>query len=140
MSRDGCPIAHPNTVVPLNVVQQPLQRADSARTADDSPVQTDTHHPGATLPTAPIEPIECIRAVTEKVLAGRDIATALHPTVVAVKRVGNDELMACANRCPVRQIVVVRITVVQKPAELGGQPAGVRARTACIPHYGPLTA
>ncbi len=102
--------------MPLNVVEQPLQRPDSPRAPNDAPVEPDAHHPWASFTTASVEPVEGVRAVTEKVFAGGDVAAPLHAAVVAVERVWNDELITVANRRPVRQVIVVRITVVQESA------------------------
>src|SRR3954465_13602218 len=119
--------------MPLDVVEQPLQRPNSPRATYDSSVEPDAHHPRTAFPTAPIQPVEYIRAVTKEILAGRNIAAPLHAAVIAVKRVRDDQLRARANGYPVRQIIVTGITVIQKRAVLRGQPPSVGAGAARVP-------
>jgi hypothetical protein len=138
MARNRRAITHPDSVVPLYMVEQPLERANSTGASDDASVQADAHHPGAPFATASVEPVEGVRAVTEKVFARGDVAATLHAAVVAIEGVWNDELIAVANPYPVRQVIIVRIAVVQETSLFGDEPARVGTRTTGVPTNGPL--
>ena len=45
VARDAHPVAQPDAIVLLNVIEQPRQCADPPGAANDAAVQADAHHP-----------------------------------------------------------------------------------------------
>jgi hypothetical protein len=84
------PIAQPHAVVPLNVIQQALERVDPPGPTDDPRVQADSHHPWAAFGAAPMQPIERVTAVTEELFSRAEVRASLQPAVVIVEAVGYD--------------------------------------------------
>src|ERR1700761_5540507 len=104
MTSNRLPITQPHAFTPLNVIEQPLQRTDSPRPADDTGMQANAHHTRAAFAAPPVQPIERLRAIAEELLAAAEIGPALHAAVVAIKRVRDNELMGLADLRPIRQI------------------------------------
>jgi hypothetical protein len=77
MPRDLGSTAQPDRLVPLDVIQQPHEGAHSAGTANDSRMQANRHHARLPLDSQAIQPIECVAAVDEELLARREIPAAL---------------------------------------------------------------
>src|SRR5271156_3615972 len=96
-----CASAQPNGVMPLDVVEGARQGPDSSRAADDPAVQTDRHHARLAFRTLAIQPVECVAAIDEEILAGAEVAATLQAAVIGVEAVGNDQMRTSADPCPV---------------------------------------
>src|SRR5690242_14782431 len=92
MLRDRRPAAQPNTLMPLHVIEQALEGPNPPGATNDSAVQADGQHARTAFAAAPIQPVERVAAIAEKVLSRTEVAPALQTAVVAVKRVWKDEL------------------------------------------------
>src|SRR5882672_4770821 len=138
MTCKALPIAQPDTLMPLHVVEKPDQGSDAAGTADDARMQADAHHARPPLGSQAVQPVEGIATIGKKIIAGGEVAAALQAAVVAVEAVRHDEMRTRCVADPVRQIIVVRIAVIQKTAALDHQSACVGAGAARIPTDRPL--
>ncbi len=77
MSCNAFPVAQPDTLVPLYVIEKPQQGADATRTADDARVQADAHHTRPPLGSQSVHPVEGIAAIGKKFIAGGEVAATL---------------------------------------------------------------
>ena len=96
--RYGRAVAEPHALARLDVLEEPRQRADATRAADDPAVQADRHHARAALGAHAIQPVEGVAVVEEVLLARGEVAAALQATVVVVESVGYDEMGAAPTR------------------------------------------
>src|SRR3981189_602830 len=128
--RDRCPLAKPDALMPLDVVEQALGGTDPPGGPDDPAVQADGQHAGAAFAAAPVKPVEGVAAITEEVLSRTEVTSALQTAVVSIKTVRKDELENIPDAHPVRKVIVVGIAVVQEAPELGDQPPRVRTGSA----------
>ena len=83
--------AHPDTLVRLHVIQETLQGAEAARTADQTAMQTDGQHLGS-LFTFFVEHVKCVFQVGEEMIAGVETLRSRKAHVIAVQGVRHDQL------------------------------------------------
>ena len=98
--------------MPSNVLERTRQRSDASRAADDPAMQADRHHSWMAFSTSAIQPVEGISTIDEKILAGAEVAAALQAAVIHIEGMGDHEVRATGDLCPIRQIVVVGVAVV----------------------------
>ena len=100
--------------------------------AGEPHVQPDRHHARA-VGAFFVKEIEAIAQEREKVFARAEDATPEF-RIVGGQRIRHDQMRAAGHPHPIRQLVVVGIAVVEEPAMLDKQPAGVlRRRIAAVP-------
>src|SRR6516162_11734361 len=138
MPGDVLAAANPDVSVGENVLDEADQRLGPARVAGQAHVQADRHHPrpfGALL----VKEVEAVAQKGEEVLSGGENAAA-ELRIVGGQRIGYDEVRPIADPYPIGQLVVVSVAVVEKPAVLDQEPAGVfRWRITAIPAGGALS-
>src|SRR6516225_11758983 len=137
MPGDVLAAANPDVSVGENVLDEADQRLGPARVAGQARVHADRHHPrpfGALL----VKEVEAVAQKGEEVLSGGENAAA-ELRIVGGQRIGYDEVRPIADPYPIGQLVVVGVAVVEKPAVLDQEPAGVfRRRITTIPAGGAL--
>ena len=134
---DVQPAADPDAIARRDIVQEALQRHDAARPAQQAAMHADAEHLGG-LVAFGVERVEAVLQVLEE---GLGVGIALRQReahVVAVQRVGHDQLrhdlaVASAHLHPERQVVAVVVAVVFEAAIVGHQPARAGAVAAGIP-------
>src|SRR5215469_8540498 len=107
MASDLDPAADPYAGEAPDVVEQPLQTACARRMADDAHVQADRHHSRLRGALA-IQEVERVAAISEEVVSGREGA-APELRIVGRKAIGDDQVRAAADLCPVRKLIIVSI-------------------------------
>src|SRR5688572_3341661 len=136
--RDVGAAREPDVRVILGVGDEPVEAVGPARHAGHPAVQPQRHHPRGRLPFF-VERVEGLLGGLEEVVAGRIVA-APEARVVERERIRDDEPLPLAHLRVVRQVVVVRIAVVDEAAMLDDELARVLARTvAAIPAKRPLS-
>src|SRR5450432_671902 len=93
--------AQPHALVPLYVVEQPGECANSSRTPDDSRMQADGQHARPALVAQAVQPVESIAAISEELLAGPEISAALQAAVIDIEAIRQDQVRAALHAGPV---------------------------------------
>lgn len=88
MPRDRFSLAQPHTLVPLHVIEQPNQCADTAGSPNNTAVQANGHHARPTFFPQLVQPVESIAAIDEEIIASGEVTTALQATVIIVEGMG----------------------------------------------------
>src|ERR1700730_11071890 len=124
--------AYPHALVLEHMVEKAREPRRAARTTGQSHLQPDGHHLGRRR-SLRVEDVESVPEIGVEILAGVEALDPAELHVVVVHGVGNDEVALAGHRDPVRQVVVVRVGVVEKAALFHHEPAGVRALPARVP-------
>ena len=128
--------AEPHPCVALDVVEEARQGCSTSGTSDQATVQTDRHHLGSSFALG-IEHVEAILQVGEELIATIEPLVRGKTHVVGVQRIRNDQVRLAIVGDPVGQIVGIAVGIVEKPALLDDEPAGVRAAASRVPAQGP---
>ena len=111
----------PDALDPADVFYKSFQRLNTPRTPDQAAVQTDRHHLGITRRTFRIESVESIAQVGIELVSRIEALRGGKPHVVAIQRIGDDQLVAPRDPGPVWQIIVVGVGDIVEPPDFGCQ-------------------
>ncbi len=106
MPGDVDPAANPNPVLAGNIIEKSHKRRRPPRPARKTAVQTDAHHPGL-LDTLCVKYVESIFEIGEKLIAGIETRGRGKTHIVAIERIGYDEVRTVLARYQLRQIIGV---------------------------------
>src|SRR5271169_4929530 len=109
--------ADPHTVASRDVIEKLDEPGDPAGAAGQPVVQSQRHQLGM-VGALRVHDLEAIDHVAGKIIAGRETAIFVEPVVIGLEGIRNDQVTRAADRNPIRQLVVQRVAVVQKTAEL----------------------
>ena len=137
VTRDVRAPADPDVLMPRDVIQEALERLAASGPAAEPAVQADRHHLRRVF-AFPIETVEGRAQVVRELGGGRKAIHCRKAHVVAIEGVRNDEVSFSAHALPVRQVIRIRIRVVEKPAVLDHEPAGIGTVSTRIPAHWPL--
>ena len=124
--------ADPHTVASRDVIEKLDEPGDPAGAAGQPVVQSQRHQLGM-VGALRVHDLEAIDHVAGKIIAGREAAILIEPVVVGLKGIRNDQVARIADRHPIREFVVQRVSVIQKAAQLDMKAPGVDARPAGHP-------
>jgi hypothetical protein len=126
MPRDVDAARDPDAGMARHMVEQALQADRATGMADDAIVQADRQQLRLR-PTFFVQHVEGVAAVGEEIVGGGEAAAAeFH--VVGRQRVGHHEVRTSMLACPIRQLVVIGVGVIEEPAFLDQQAPRVEAR------------
>jgi len=135
MPGDVEPAADPNSILRQHVVDESRKSGRARRLAREAAMHRHSHH-ARCLGT---QCVECVKVVLER---GEEISglapaqAAGQPCVVVVERVRDDEMWSAELVVPIRQLVIVGITVVEESTLVDDQTPCVRAGGADVPPEG----
>ncbi len=114
-----------------------MQRDDAPGASEQAAVHADAHHARCLRAFGP-QRIEAVAQVDEEVLAGGEALRQREAHVVAIERVGHDQVrhggaVAALDACPERQVVAVVVAVVLEAADVAQQPPRVGAVAPGVP-------
>src|SRR6516164_10069722 len=124
--------ADPHTVAGGDVIEKLDETGDPSGAAGQPVVQRQRHQLGM-VGTLRIHDLKAIDHVAGKIIAGREAAILIEPVVVGLEGIRNDQVARIADRYPIREFVVQRVSVIEKSAELDMEAPGVGARPAGHP-------
>ena len=116
----------PHAVMGLDVIKEPLQGGRARRAPDDAAVQADREHFRLARNTFGIEHVERVPQMREELVTVGEARGRSEAHVVGVQRIRHDEVIGLADTRPVRQIVSIRVGVVEKAPVFDDQIAGAR--------------
>ena len=99
----------PDLVVAFHVIDEALQRRGTAGTADQTAVEADIEHFRAAGLALGVEHVEGVAQIGEELVAGVEALRGGEAHVVAVERVGDDELVPAVHLDPVGQVVRIGV-------------------------------
>src|SRR5580692_2438200 len=124
--------AYPHLGVPADVLDEADQRLRPAGMPRQPHMQPHRHHARA-LRTLFVEDIEAVAQKGEEILAGTENAAAEF-RIVGRQRIRHNEVWPVTHPHPIGQLVVVGIAVIEEPAMLDQEAAGIFGRcVAAIP-------
>ncbi len=129
MPRDLGASRHPHAFSSVHVRKEAVERTCAARPAHDAAVETDRHHPAALL----VELFERVDEVIVELVGRHEPVDEQELEVVGVERVRDDQVVASFDGDPVRQLVCVRVRVVEKASLLDDETARVLGDAARVP-------
>src|SRR6516162_8440419 len=124
--------ADPHTVASGDVIEKLDEPGDPAGAAGQPVVQSQRHQLGM-VGALRVHDLEAVDHVAGKIIAGREAAILIEPVVVGLKGIRNDHVERIADRHPIRELVVERVSVIEKSTELDMEAARVDARPAGHP-------
>jgi len=117
---DILPRAEPDPVVPAHVIEKFDEPDGACRPADQAVMQSDAHD-FRPVEAFLVEHVEAVDHVACEILGGAE-AVVVVAVVVRFIGVGDHEVWRAGRLDPIRQFIVERVTVVEKPAMFGEQP------------------
>ena len=130
--RDIAAAREPDVAERLRVLDEAREGVGARGVAGDPRVQADRHHARDVVAVV-AQAIEVRLRHLVEVLGAREAVARHVARVVDDEAVGHDQVGPSEHARPVRQIVVVAVGVVQEPALLDDELAGVHAHLAAVP-------
>ncbi len=118
MARNRRTGGHPRVVVGAHVLEKAFERARTSRPADDAAVEPDGHH----APAFCTQLVERVDEIGEEVVGGDEAVRQQELEIVRVERVRDDEVIPARDVDPVRQLVGIRVRVVEEASFLDDEP------------------
>src|SRR6516162_1189905 len=103
----------PNPLSPCDIIEKSFERRRAAGSPGQTTMQTDRHHAGTAVALA-IEHIKGVLQIGKELVAGVEPLRGGEPHVVRVESVGYDQLRLAGAGVPIRQIVGIAVSVVNK--------------------------
>ena len=132
MPSDVEPTADPNSILRQHVVDESRKSRRARRLAREAAMHRHSHH-ARCLGTQCVECVEVVLERGEEISSLAPAKAARQPCVVVVERVRDDEMWSAELVVPIRQLVIVGVTVVEEPTLVDDQTPCVRAGGADVP-------
>ncbi len=104
------------------VVEKPLQGLGPTGATDQTAMQPDRHHLGRARDTLGVQCIESGAQVVEELFGRIEPLRRGKAHIVAVQRIGHDQLIPVAHFDPIGQVVGIGVGDIGEGPCLGGQP------------------
>src|SRR5262249_8460933 len=124
--------ADPYSFAGADMVEELDEPGDPARSAGQAVVQCQRHQLRM-LGALSIHDLKAVNHVAGKILASRKAAVFVEPVVIGLKGIRNDQMSRATDRNPIRQLVIQRVAVIEKAAELNVKPPRIDAGPAGHP-------
>ena len=132
MPGDVEPAADPNSILRQHVVDESRKSRRARRLAREAAMHRHSHH-ARCLATQCVECVEVVLERSEKISGLAPAKAVRQPGVAVVERVRDDQMWSAELVVPIRQLVIVGITVVEESTLLDDQTPCVRAGGADVP-------
>src|SRR3954452_21479196 len=132
VARDVDAAGNPDAVVPGGVVEETLKRGGTTWAARQTAMQPDRHHPRP-IGAFSVQNVETVLQVRKELVARVEALRGRKAHVVGVERVWNNKKRLAGRGVPVREVIGVTVSVVEKPAFFGNEAARLWTDPALIP-------